>query len=342
MLAVTVLFTTHPAYLDHIAGQDHPERPARLGAVIDGSRDAAVADALVALEPREATREELTRVHPAAYLDEVEEVCAYGGGRLDSDTSVSEGSWRAATLAAGAGLAAIEALQRGDHGASAAFCAVRPPGHHATPAQSMGFCIISNVAVAAAHLAAQGERVMIVDYDAHHGNGTQDAFYGDPRVLYVSFHQWPLYPGTGSMREIGDGDGLGTTLNLPMPAFTTGDRYLAAVDGVVAAVASRFDPTWLIISAGFDAHRDDPITDLGLTSGDYGLLTSRLMRFAPPGRRLVVLEGGYDLQALRNSSASALAALLGREYHPEAPTSGGPGQFVASGVHEFWAEHGLV
>lgn len=342
MHIVTVLFTTHPAYLDHIAGPAHPERPARLGAVIEGSRDAAVADALVALEPRAATREELERIHPKAYLDDVEETCDYGGGRLDADTTVSEGSWTAAVLAAGAGLGAIEALQRGDHGATAAFCAVRPPGHHATPAQSMGFCIVSNVAVAAAHLAAQGERVMIVDYDAHHGNGTQDAFYTDPRVLYVSFHQWPLYPGTGSMRETGEGNGLGTTLNIPMPPFATGDRYLAAIDGVVADVARGFSPTWLIISAGFDAHRDDPLTDLGLTSGDYALITQRLLQFAPEGRRLVMLEGGYDLDALRNSSAAALAALAGRDHQPEAPTSGGPGQFVASGVHEFWAEHGLV
>jgi acetoin utilization deacetylase AcuC-like enzyme len=339
---VSVLFSTHPAYLDHIAGREHPERPARLGAVIEGARDAAVADALVALEPRHATRDELERVHPAAYLDNLERICAAGGGKLDEDTRVVEASWNAATLAAGAGLAAIEALQRGEAGASAAFCAVRPPGHHATVRQSMGFCVISNVAVAARYLTDRGEKVMIVDYDAHHGNGTQDVFYADPNVLYVSFHQWPLYPGTGSAREVGEGDGLGTTLNLPMPLYATGDRYLAAIDGIVTDVAKTFSPTWIIISAGFDAHRNDPITDLGLSAGDYQLINERLLQFAPAGRRLVMLEGGYDLDALRMSSAATLSAMLGRNYQPEAPTSGGPGEFVASGVRELWAEHGLL
>jgi len=339
---VTVLFATHPAYLDHVAGRDHPERPARLEAVLAGSRDASVADALVPLEPRRATRAELERVHPARYLDTIEALCGRGGGRLDADTSVSRGSWEAATLAAGAGLAAVEALQRGEAGASAAFCAVRPPGHHATPVQSMGFCIISNVAVVAAHLAAQGERVMIVDYDAHHGNGTQDAFYADPRVLYVSLHQWPLYPGTGSVREVGVDEGRGTTLNIPLPPGATGDRFMAALDGIVSEVAARFDPTWLIISAGFDAHRDDPLTDLGLSSGDYARITARLMSWAPAGKRIVMLEGGYDLDALRRSSAATLAALVGRVHEPESPTHGGPGLTVADEVREFWAGQDLL
>lgn len=342
MHSVTVLLSTHTAYLEHIAGREHPERPERLGAVLEGARDAQVADALVPLEPRHATREELERVHPSGYLDEIERICAAGGGKLDADTRVVRESWNAATLAAGAGLAAVEALQRGEAGATAAFCAVRPPGHHATKRQAMGFCVISNVAVAAAHLAAQGERVMIVDYDAHHGNGTQDIFFADPRVLYVSFHQWPLYPGTGSAREVGEGDGLGTTLNVPMPMHATGDRYLEVIDGVFTTVAKSFSPTWLIISAGYDAHRNDPITDLGLSAGDYHLINERLLQFAPPGRRLVMLEGGYDLDALRMSSAATLAALLGRNYQPETPTAGGPGDRVASGLHDFWLGHGLL
>lgn len=338
---VSVLFSTHPAYLEHVAGAQHPERPARLGAVIDGSRDAHVADALVPLEPRAATIDELVRVHPSAYLDHLERFCADGGGRLDADTRVVAASWNAAVLAAGAGLAAIEALQRGEAGATAAFCAVRPPGHHATVNQSMGFCIISNVAVAARYLADRGERVMIVDYDAHHGNGTQAVFYDDPRVLYISLHQWPLYPGTGSVREVGDHDGVGTTVNIPLPPGTTGDVYLRAIDEVVLPVVQRFAPTWLIISAGFDGHAADPITDLALSAGDYAVITQRLMTLAPAGRRLVVLEGGYDLEALRLCTAAVLGALADQTLLPEPLTSGGPGAGAVEAVRAFWYEHGL-
>lgn len=338
---VSVLFVTHEAYLDHLTGSHHPERPARLDAVLAGSRDAGVADGLVAVAPEPAPRAALERVHPGRHLDRLE-AAGERGGQLDPDTVMSEGSWRAALLGAGAGLTAIEALQRGEADATAAFCAVRPPGHHATPTSAMGFCLLSNVAVAAAALADQGERVLIVDYDAHHGNGTQDCFYGDPRVMYVSLHQWPLYPGTGRHDEIGEGDGLGTTINVPLPPGATGDVFLAAVDELIAPIARRFAPTWLIVSAGFDAHRNDPITELGLTSGDYALITERLLQFAPPGRRLVMLEGGYDLDALRMSSAATMATLLGRELHPEAASSGGPGRGVLERLRAFWYELGLL
>jgi acetoin utilization deacetylase AcuC-like enzyme len=189
----------------------------------------------------------------------------------------------------------------------------------------MGFCLLNNVAVAAASLAARGERVLIVDVDAHHGNGTQDAFWGDPRVAYASLHQSPLYPGTGDRREVGVGEGRGTTVNVPLPAGTTGDAYRLAIDLVVAPLAERFAPTWLLISAGFDNHRADPLTDLGLSAGDIADLTAALLELAPEGRRLAFLEGGYDLAALRDCSGAFVAAMAGGSWRPEAPTTGGPG-----------------
>jgi acetoin utilization deacetylase AcuC-like enzyme len=340
---MTVLFATHATYLEHLAGPHHPERPQRLQAVINGARRLDALDALVPLEPRRAERADLERVHPSWYLDRIADICSSGGGRLDPDTYAVPSTWDAAVLGAGAGLTAIDALRRGE--GQAAFCAVRPPGHHATPIESMGFCILSNVAVAAAALADQGERVIIVDIDAHHGNGTQAAFYGDPRVLFVSFHQWPLYPGTGAIEETGAGDGKGTTLNIPLPPDATGDVYLRAFDEVVAPVAERFAPTWLIVSAGFDAHRDDPITDLGLAAGDYPALFARILGLVPAGRRLVVLEGGYDLDALANCSAAALRTMAGLDpvaVENEGATSGGPGTGVVQHVFDHWRERGWL
>ena len=324
--AITVVVETHPAYLAHDTGRHHPERPARLDAVLAGLQTAGLGDAVVQVSPRAATRDELERVHPAAYLDALERFCQAGGGDVDADTTACADSWDAAVLAAGAGLDAIDRLDRGEAGA--AFCVVRPPGHHATARRAMGFCFINNVAVAAAALAARGERVLIVDYDAHHGNGTQDVFYGDGRIVYVSMHEYPLYPGTGRLEEIGTGAGAGTTVNFPFPAGTTGDAYRAAIDEVVVPVAERFDPTWLLLSAGFDGHRDDPLTDLGLTAGDFGDLTARLAALVPAGRRLAFLEGGYDLDALARSAAACVAALAGETFQPEPVTSGGPGHRV--------------
>ncbi len=202
-----VLLATHPRFGDHDTGPGHPERPARLAAVLDGLTTAGLDDALVRVDPRPATRAELEAVHPAAHLDRLEALCRSGGGHVDADTRVSEASWAVALLAAGAGIDSAERLERGE--ADAAFLAVRPPGHHATVDRAMGFCLLNNVAVTATHLADRGERVLVVDIDAHHGNGTQEVFWSDPRVLYVSFHQHPLYPGTGAVQDVGTGGAAG-------------------------------------------------------------------------------------------------------------------------------------
>jgi acetoin utilization deacetylase AcuC-like enzyme len=204
----------------------------------------------------------------------------------------------------------------------------------------MGFCLFSNVAVAAAALADAGERVLIVDFDAHHGNGTQDIFYDDPRVMFVSLHQWPLYPGTGWYDETGVGDGLGYTMNIPLPPQTTGDAYLAAFDQLILPISEKFAPTWLIVSAGFDAHRNDPITQMGLSSGDYPLMMQRILQLVPTGRRLVMLEGGYDLDALRMSTASTLAAMVGEQHNDEQPTTGGPSESAEqlAAIESHWKE----
>jgi acetoin utilization deacetylase AcuC-like enzyme len=333
-----VLFVaTDPVFELHDTGRGHPERPARLVAVHDGIERAGLAEALIPLPGREATAAELERVHPAPYLEMLEARCRDGGGNLDADTVLSTDSWRAAIVAAGTGIAAIDALTNGQ--ADAAFLALRPPGHHARPAQGMGFCLINNVAVAAAALAERGERVLIVDYDAHHGNGTQEIFYSDPRVLYVSFHEWPLYPGTGRHDETGHGEGEGATLNVPLPAGATCDVYLRALDEVVASRVETFAPTWVLISAGFDAHRADPLTGLGLSAGDYAVMTERIAAFGAPGRLIAFLEGGYDLGALRDSVAASLPALVGAAspaIDGESGTSGGPGTTVVEAVTDLW------
>ena len=312
--------------MDHDAGLGHPESPERLRAVLDGIDGAGLDDVLVRVEARPAEREELERVHPSGYLDALARLSERGGGDINPDTRTSAGSSDPAMLAAGAGLDAVERLRREE--ATAAFCAVRPPGHHATAKRPMGFCLVNGAAVVAAALADAGERVLVLDWDAHHGNGTQDAFYADGRVAYVSTHQAPLYPGSGDLDETGSEDGAGTTLNLPFPPGTTGDVYLAAFDEVIGPFAEDFGPTWVVVSSGFDAHRSDPLTNLGLSSGDFATFTERAMSLAPEGRLVAILEGGYDMDALSGSAAACVAAMAGADHEAEPPTSGGPGRDV--------------
>jgi acetoin utilization deacetylase AcuC-like enzyme len=199
----------------------------------------------------------------------------------------------------------------------------------------MGFCLINNVAVSAAALAARGERVLVVDWDVHHGNGTQDIFWDDPRVMYVSTHEWPAYPGTGRPQETGGPGAPGLNINVPLPPGATGDVARRALDEVVQPAVAKFAPTWILLSAGFDAHRADPLAGLAWSAGDYADLTATVSGWAPSqGRLIAFLEGGYDLDALAASSAATLSALAGGEYRPEPPTSGGPGGEVVAAVAE--------
>lgn len=310
----------------HDTGPGHPERAPRLAAALDGIVDAGLSDAVVRLAPRRAELEDLYRVHDPAYLRELARFCEAGGGPIDADTIVGPGSYEAALLGAGGVLGVVDALREGT--AEVGFVAARPPGHHATSRQAMGFCLVNHVAVAAAALAASGERVAVVDWDVHHGNGTQQIFWDDPRVLYVSTHQMPLYPGTGAVTERGGPHALGGTVNVPVPPGATGDVLAMALDEVVTPVLEQFAPTWVLVSAGFDAHRADPLADLQLSAGDFAVLATKVRLLAPrPGRLVLVLEGGYDLDALRCSVGAALAATLGSTYRPEPATAGGPGRF---------------
>jgi acetoin utilization deacetylase AcuC-like enzyme len=282
----------------------HPERPARYDAVCEAVEGSAAEVAQAPIAPIEA----LARVHDGAYLAAMERYCAAGGGRLDLDTIVNGCSFDAALRASGAAMAAVDAVLAGEVGS--AFTCGRPPGHHAEPATPMGFCIVNHVAVAAAHARAAGvERVAILDWDAHHGNGTQDAFWDDPSVLYVSLHQYPLYPGTGAVSERGGGDGAGTTLNIPVAPGTPEAAYLDVFEAQALPALAAFHPGLLLVSAGYDAHAADPLTDLTLSAAAFGTMT-RELRGIGKGP-VMVLEGGYDLLALRESTAATLAALAG-------------------------------
>ena len=302
-----MLVFTHPACLAHDTGPGHAERPERLVAVTDALRD-AFPDILDWRESPRATREQLARAHVPALLQCVLDAAPTQRVMLDPDTALSPASAEAALRAAGAAVAAVDAVLASP--GTRAFCAVRPPGHHATTDTAMGFCLFNSIAVAALHaLEAHGlARVAIADFDVHHGNGTQAIFERDPRVLFVGSHQMPLYPGTGAKSETG----VGNIINAPLPPDSGSEAFRAAWETRLLPAIDAFAPQLLLVSAGFDAHARDPLAQLRLSADDYGWLTQRLVGLAnrhAGGRIVSMLEGGYDLVALRESSVAHVAAL---------------------------------
>jgi acetoin utilization deacetylase AcuC-like enzyme len=292
----------------------HPERPDRLVAAREGLEDAVPQASRRVLPAREAAPSELARVHAADYWPRLERRLASGHGHLDPDTYFAPGTALAARLAAGGAADLATALLQ-PAAARRGIALVRPPGHHAEPDSAMGFCLINNVAVAAASaLQAGARRVAIIDWDVHHGNGTQAAFYADPRVLFVSLHQYPFYPGTGAAEEIGSGAGRGYTANVALPADQGPETYAYAFRRLVVPLLDRFDADLILVSAGFDAHRRDPIAHMHLDAPSYAAMTAALVEHTERsghGRIALLLEGGYDLTALRESVAASARALLG-------------------------------
>ncbi len=312
---VRLALITHPDCLKHDPGPHHVERPTRLEALLDALEgDGELMGLAEKVTAREASEEELAMVHSVEHVRWVGDRCRSGPAVLDADdTFVVEESYRAALLAAGAVLDAVDRTAA-DPGARC-FCAVRPPGHHAEHAASMGFCLFNNVAVGARYAQGAGmERVAIVDFDVHHGNGTERSFYQDGTVLYVSLHQHPHYPGTGAAEDIGEGPGKGANLNVPLPAGSGEPQYMAAVESMIIPALKAFAPELLMFSAGFDAHEADPLSGILLTEGTYHDMTRTIMEACEPttlGRTISVLEGGYRLESLAASAKAHVRALAG-------------------------------
>jgi acetoin utilization deacetylase AcuC-like enzyme len=309
-------YITHPTFRDHgMPGYHHPESPQRIEAVWEALDRAGLTLRMTAIAPIEATREMLRAVHTETFIRQLERVEAEGRPVfIDQDTYALPRSYQIARLAAGAAVRGVEAVTRGE--VPTAIVAVRPPGHHATPNRAMGFCLLSNAAVAARyavqHLGLR--RILIVDYDVHHGNGTQDVFYDDPSVFFISTHQSPFYPMTGHIHETGTGAGLGTTLNIPLPNNTGDEGYRQVFEHIVWPAARRCEPELIIASVGFDAHWADPLAQMRLTLPGYDWIARGLKALADElcdGRLVFIMEGGYNLTALGSGMRNIAHVLLG-------------------------------
>jgi acetoin utilization deacetylase AcuC-like enzyme len=297
------VYFSHPSSLEHDTGLGHPERADRIRAI---EAELSRQD-WFGFERREApaaTREQLLSVHPESYVELVREICARGGA-FDLDTPTSPGSWEAALHAAGGACALVEALLGGER---AGFSALRPPGHHAEHSRAMGFCVFANLAIAARHALSLGaSRVLVLDWDVHHGNGTNAIFRESPEVLFASLHQFPFWPGTGALDDVGAGAGEGYSLNLPVPAGGGEAEFCGLVEHVVLPAARAFDPDLVLVSAGFDAHRDDPLAECTMETAAYAQLALLVLGLGKPVG--YVLEGGYDLGALSASVAASMECL---------------------------------
>jgi acetoin utilization deacetylase AcuC-like enzyme len=313
-----MLYFSHPACLEHDPRErlpDHPEQPERLRAI-----EAALAERdWLGWERREAPRaseEELGLVHPREHVEAIRHLCRSGGGAIDIDTYAGEASWEAALRAAGGACEMVRQLLDGDAGLG--FCAVRPPGHHAEPERAMGFCLFDNIAVAAALAIAELglERVFILDWDVHHGNGTAEIFRHRDDVLFASIHQGGIFPGTGALGDAGSGPGEGYTINLPVLAGSEEDVWLSLLEDRVLPAAADFEPQLVLISAGFDAHRADPLAECRLEASSFARMASQVRDAAEAWKVPIgaVLEGGYDLSALAESTVATMAALGGEEW----------------------------